>query len=237
MRCSRPAAGAHRPDFLADEASATQLAMALSAVPHAPVAASVTPRRHRGRHAAACERHAVRGGPCRAASDDASSSTRVEFEGRILQDVRAGQQGFATTLRVAGGSPGATPGEGASEGDLVTVAYTAAVTGDDDGPHTELEVGVTVLPLWEHSCKAGRHGTDTRIVCCRLRTSHSRSRLAPPTQWATRCFRPLMRLSAAWAWGTAPPCRHKGVRHSSALRLGAARCGTPKLSGCLSAPP
>jgi hypothetical protein len=115
-------------------------AMALSAVPHAHVAASVTPR-HRGRYAAACGRHAVGGGPCRAASDDASSSTRVEFEGRILQDVRAGQEGFATTLRVAGGSPGAFPGEGACEGDLVTVAYTATLTGDDDGPHTELEVG------------------------------------------------------------------------------------------------
>jgi hypothetical protein len=114
--------------------------MALSAVPHAHVAASVTPRRHRGRHAAACGHHTVRGGPCRAASDDASS-TRVEFEGRILQDVRAGQEGFATTLRVAGGSPRGSPGEGAREGDLVTVAYTATLTGDDDGPHTELEVG------------------------------------------------------------------------------------------------
>lgn len=81
----------------------------------------------------------------RAASDtagDPPSSTRVEFEGRILQDVRAGQEGFATTLRVAGESPGAAPGEGASVGDLVTVAYTAAVTGDDDGPDTQLQVGV-----------------------------------------------------------------------------------------------
>jgi hypothetical protein len=64
----------------------------------------------------------------------------MEFEGSILQDVRAGQAGFSTRLTVEqGGSDAASSDAGAAEGDTVTVTYTTVVDGADDGPATALQ--------------------------------------------------------------------------------------------------
>ena len=65
----------------------------------------------------------------------------LEFEGSILQDVRAGQAGFATRLKVeqGGSSAGGTASElGAAEGDVVTLSYDTVVDGADGGPTTAL---------------------------------------------------------------------------------------------------
>jgi hypothetical protein len=71
----------------------------------------------------------------------------MEFEGSILQDVRAGQAGFSTRLTVeqSGGAAAAAAGAdaaagpGAAEGDTVTLTYTTVVDGADDGPATALQ--------------------------------------------------------------------------------------------------
>ena len=68
----------------------------------------------------------------------------MEFEGAILQDVRAGQAGFSTRLRVEQGGGGAAGDEpGASEGDTVTLTYETMVDGADGGPATALQARAT----------------------------------------------------------------------------------------------
>ena len=66
----------------------------------------------------------------------------LEFEGSILQDVRAGQAGFATRLKVEQGGAGAggtaSDEPGAAEGDVVTLSYDTVVDGADGGPTTAL---------------------------------------------------------------------------------------------------
>jgi len=87
-----------------------------------------------------CTHRLVTGAPSlRCSSVRSDDDATVEFEGNILQDVRAGQQGFATRLKVQPGHLGHTDG-GAQEGDLVTVTYTAAVIADDGGADTQLQV-------------------------------------------------------------------------------------------------
>ena len=68
-----------------------------------------------------------------------NASGGVEFEGQLLQNVREGQEGFATRLKVgqsAGGGEG-----GARVGDTVTLAYSAVLEEGGGGGAVALESG------------------------------------------------------------------------------------------------
>ena len=103
----------------------------------------------------------------------------LEFEGSILQDVRAGQAGFATRLKVEqGGASGGDSAPGAAEGDVVTLSYDTVVDGADGGPTTALappdepltfEVGASGVmgnPLFQAFDRAvrGLRVGDTAVV-------------------------------------------------------------------------
>ena len=97
-----------------------------------------------------------------------------------MQDVRAGQSGFATRLKVeqGGSAAGGDAEPGAAEGDVVTLTYDTVVDGADNGPATALappdepltfEVGASGVmgnPLFQAFDRAvrGLRVGDTAVV-------------------------------------------------------------------------
>lgn len=136
--------------------------------------------------------------PALARSDvaaQASAGESFEFEGALLQEVRAGQSGFATRLQVHQGAA-RRGAEGAQEGDTVSVTYATVVDGGDGAAVTELvppeepltfEVGASSAlgnPLFQAFDRAvrGLRVGDTAVVQAQggaLADRRSRARSLP----------------------------------------------------------